>query len=140
MGHFRALLAIASLQLSVQGPILAQRPSSVPSAPPQRVDVRFSLVPTQNVWTFLLLDTKTGRIWQVQYAISDSAFAGRLLVNDVALAPAGSARVGRFTLRETQNIFNFLLLDQDDGRVWQVQWSNVDGNRGIVQLLSERVP
>ncbi|HEV3218228.1 MAG TPA: hypothetical protein VGZ48_00545 [Candidatus Acidoferrales bacterium] len=30
---------------------------------------------------------------------------------------------GRFTLYPTENIYNFLLLDQIDGRVWQVQWN-----------------
>jgi hypothetical protein len=30
---------------------------------------------------------------------------------------------GRFTLYATTNIYNFVLLDQIDGRTWQVQWS-----------------
>lgn len=31
--------------------------------------------------------------------------------------------VGRYTLQPTQNIWEFLLLDQDNGIVWQVQWT-----------------
>ena len=31
-------------------------------------DARYKLYPTQNMWTFLKLDTETGRIWQVQYS------------------------------------------------------------------------
>src|SRR3990172_8525510 len=103
---------------------------------PRRSDVRFTLTPTQNIWTFLLLDSNNGRVWQVHYTLSDSTFAGRLAVNEDALTPATSAHVGRFTLQETQNIFNFLLLDQDDGRVWQIQWSNDESKRGIVRALS----
>jgi hypothetical protein len=30
---------------------------------------RFSLYKTQNMWTMLLLDTRTGRVWQAQYAV-----------------------------------------------------------------------
>jgi len=87
----------------------------------------------------LLLDSSTGRIWQVHFALSDSSFAGRLALNDEALAPPAAAHVGRFTLQETQNIFTFLLLDQDDGRVWQVQWSNDADQRGVMRQLSEPI-
>ena len=38
---------------------------------------------------------------------------------------------GRFTLYATSNMFNFSLLDQIDGRVWQVQWST-DGEGNMV--------
>jgi hypothetical protein len=107
---------------------------------PQRSDVRFTLTPTQNIWTFLLLDSNNGRVWQVQYAVSDSAFTGRLSINEDVLAPRTSAHVGRFTLQETHSIFTFLLLDQDDGRVWQIQWSNDESQRGIVRVLSQTVP
>jgi hypothetical protein len=96
---------------------------------------RFRLLATQNNWTFLLLDSSTGRVWQVQYAISDSAFAGRVVLSDSALVPAEQAHPGRFSLRETKNIFTFLLLDQDDGRIWQIQWSLDEQRRGIVRPL-----
>ena len=107
---------------------------------PRCTDVRFTLLPTQNVWTFLLLDTSNGRVWQVHYAVSDSAFVGLLAINEDALTATATAHVGKFTLQETQNIYNFLLLDQDDGRVWQIQWSNDKNRRGIVQALSPGVP
>lgn len=41
--------------------------------------------------------------------------------------------MGRFTLYPTQNVFTFILLDQIDGRMWQVQWSTKAENmKGIV--------
>jgi len=87
----------------------------------------------------LLLDSSTGRIWQVHFAVSDSSFAGRLTLNEEAFAPPEAAHVGRFTLQETQNVFTFLLLDQDDGRVWQVQWSNEKDQRGVLRQLSAQI-
>lgn len=30
---------------------------------------RFKLFPTQNIWTFIKLDTQTGQMWQVQYSV-----------------------------------------------------------------------
>ncbi|MDE3152039.1 MAG: hypothetical protein KGL93_07305 [Gemmatimonadota bacterium] len=124
--------------LSVGLPAQRGSPSSaLREGPAQSFDPRFELVPTQNIWTFLLLDSSNGRVWQVHYAVTDSAFAGRLPLNELELAPPASAHPGRFVLRETQNIFTFLLLDQDDGRVWQVQWSNDEKSRGIVRVLAD---
>jgi hypothetical protein len=110
------------------------------AAAPTRPDSRFTLSPTRNNWVFLLLDSSTGRIWQVHFALNDSSFAGRLPINEEALALPASARAGRFTLQETQNIFTFLLLDQDNGQVWQIQWSNEDDSRGVVRQLSRPLP
>ena len=39
-------------------------------------------------------------------------------------------RNGRFFLYPTQNMYNFILLDQIDGRTWQVQWSTEKSQRG----------
>ncbi len=140
MRHLGTLLAFAGLQVMLHHAALAQLPdANVPAAPRQSGEVRFTLVPTQNIWTFLLLDSKTGRVWQIHYAVSDSTFSSKLPINLEALAPAPTARVGRFSIQATQNVYNFLLLDQDDGRVWQVQWSPNEAQRGIVRQLSPSV-
>ena len=122
-------------------PVLSQAaPRERLTPAPVRPNSRFTLSPTQNMWVSLLLDSSNGRIWQVHFGVTDSAFAGRLPLNEHALAPPASAHVGRFSLQETANIFTFLLIDQDDGRVWQVQWSNDADQRGIMRVLSEGVP
>ncbi len=41
---------------------------------------------------------------------------------------------GRFALCATKNIFSFLLLDQEDGRTWIVQWNPDDKKRRISPL------
>lgn len=136
---YRVVTIVLALSCVASNQLIAQRgaPAAVASdTSSQRSEPRYRLFATQNIWTFLLLDSSTGKIWQVQFSLSDSAFAGRLPVNDNALAIAGTAHVGRFTLRETQNIFTFLLLDQDDGRAWQVQWSPDEHSRGIMRSLS----
>ncbi len=141
MRYTNIIVAIAALQwIPLQAATAQRPPAEIPARPPTHVDATFTLVPTQNVWTFLLLDSRNGRVWQVHYSVSDSAFSGRLPVNEEALATGPSAHVGRFSLQPTQNTFNFLLLDQDDGRVWQVQWSNTDKLRGVVGQLSGPIP
>jgi hypothetical protein len=95
------------------------------------ITYRYRLFETQNIWTFILLDTATGRASLVQYSL-DSTPAGRAAINESSLLPEGVARKnGRFTLSPTQNIFNFLLLDREDGRIWQLQWSPESKQRGI---------
>ena len=37
---------------------------------------RFKLYPTQNIYTFLLLDTINGRTWQVQWSLDNKAVRG----------------------------------------------------------------
>jgi hypothetical protein len=37
-------------------------------------------------------------------------------------AKASSGKPGRFTLYPTNNIYTFMLLDQETGDVWHVQW------------------
>ena len=41
---------------------------------------------------------------------------------------------GRFELYSTQNIYNFILLDRIDGKVWQVQWPFDEENRAVVPI------
>jgi hypothetical protein len=100
----------------------------------QRLDVRYRLFKTRNIWTFLELDTATGRIWQVQFGVGDkSSASGRFVVNARVLAPDGKA--GRFTLYETSNRWNYILLDQESGDVWQAQYTlDNEGGAGIFPL------
>ena len=128
-----ALLCLAEAQpLAAQNQQLALTPAPIPLS----LDARFRVFPTENIWTLLLLDTSNGRVWQIQYSISDSVAAGRLEVNSRPLVAPSEAKAGRFTLCATHNMFNFILLDQMDGRAWQVQWSPNAKNRGIVNQLS----
>ena len=94
----------------------------IKSDPPQRVDAAFRLFETQNMWNFLLLDTRYGLVWQVQYSTRGTDFKRPINVQSL-IAPGVKPRVGRFTLYPTTNMWNFLLLDQDLGEVWQCQFS-----------------
>jgi hypothetical protein len=86
--------------------------------PTQSPDAPFRLFNTQNVYTLLKLDTRSGQIWQVQWGDSDHRFTEA--INDKPLVAGG--RSGRFTLYATSNIYTFILLDQDTGETWHVQW------------------
>lgn len=90
----------------------------------------YRLFPTTNLYNFIKLNTRNGEMWQVQWSTdSDKRFVTNL--NLVSLVGKAEEKNGRFTLSPTQNINTFLLIDQLDGRVWQVQWS-IDPEKRIV--------
>ena len=93
----------------------------------------YELYRTDNMWTFLKLETSTGKIWQVQYAVGDGD-AFQVVLNDISLAFDGMVTAGRFKLHPTDNIYNFLLLDTHTGSVWQAQWSQNPDNRGVIPI------
>ena len=95
-------------------------------------NVNFRLYQTNNRWTFLKLDTRTGEIMHVQYSTDNNLMQYEL--NNIPLAEGNEAKPGRFFLYPTENTFNFILLDQIDGRVWQVQWNIDKDKRGIWRI------
>lgn len=93
----------------------------------------YELVPTQNIWTFIKLNTATGQMWQVQYDVNGYN-RGEFTLSPNSQVAEGEGQDGRFALYPTQNIYNFILLDRIDGRMWQVQWSTKANERLIIQL------
>jgi hypothetical protein len=92
--------------------------------------VVYKLYPTTNIWTFIKLNTRNGHLWQVQYHTeSDKRFETNLNT-DSYVTPENESNE-RFILYPTQNSYNFILLDQIDGRMWQVQWS-IDPEKRLV--------
>lgn len=86
------------------------------------------------MWTFIKLNTSNGQIWQVQFSINGKGKRGEQPLSFSCLAHGSDAVNGRFELYPTENIYNFILLDQIDGRSWQVQWSLDYRDRGIIPI------
>lgn len=94
----------------------------------------YQLFPTKNYWTFIKLDTRNGKMWQVHFTVKEDGGQGEIVLNALSLVSKEKEVNGRFTLYPTENMYNFLLLDQIDGNVYQVQWSMEEKNRGIVPI------
>jgi hypothetical protein len=99
----------------------------------QSSEKQFRLFETKNMWTFIELDTATGKMWQIQFDIQGNN-RGSVLLNAQDLAVGRNIFIGRFTLYQTQNFYNYILHDQIDGRTWQVQWSQDIGNRFVIPI------
>lgn len=94
----------------------------------------YQLFPTKNYWTFIKLDTRNGKMWQVHFSIKDDEGQGELILSNLNLVSKEKEINSRFTLYPTENMYNFLLLDQIDGDVYQVQWSMDEKNRFVLPI------
>lgn len=72
-------------------------------------------------------------MWQVQYGLQGAdRFETNLSL--AVLVTKEKETNGRFILYPTQNIYNFILLDQLDGKARQVQWSTEAEKRLITPI------
>ena len=95
--------------------------------------VAYRLFPTKNIWTFIKLNTRNGQMWLVQYSMNESNRVEAYL-NLIPQVTIEKEINDRFTLYPTNNMYTFILLDQLDGRIWQVQWSTEASNRLIIPI------
>ncbi len=120
------LFAVAVMAVSVMAydaPQFSQNPNAI-----------YRLFPTQNMYIYLRLDTRNGKIDMVQWN-TDSENRLFTTLSSQNLLPSGQdPKAGRFTLYSTTNIYNFILLDQTSGKMWQVQWSFDALNRMVVPI------
>lgn len=94
---------------------------------------RYKLYQTENIYTLLQLDTKTGMIEQVQWSL-DSDNEGCITINGDDLNFGDSYGSGSFELYPTKNMFQFILLDKTSGRKWHVQWGMQTKERWIRRI------
>ena len=97
-------------------------------------NVTYRLFKTQNMHIFIKLNTSNGTMKLVQFSTSSTRDIMQADLSDIELATGTEAKNGRFYLYPTDNFYTFLLLDQIDGRVWQVQWSTNPEDRGIFRI------
>lgn len=105
------------------------------SSPDQNINVRYRLFDAKNLWSKILLDTRTGKAWVVFYSVDANAARVRVQLNNDLIPDTKNARDGRFTIYATGNMWTFILLDQDMGYVWQLNYSMVsEGFKGIIPI------
>ena len=110
---------------------------STPQPPIQNISTDSTLVyrlfATNNTYNFIKLNTRNGQMWQVQWG-TDSEYRFETILSDISQVNKDEEKNGRFFLYPTTNIYNFILLDQIDGRAWQVQWSNEEKDRMVFRI------
>lgn len=94
---------------------------------------RYKMYQTENVHNLLHLDTKTGRIKQIQWTL-DAENERSFNVNTEDLTHDARHGPGVFELYPTKNMYQFILLDKVNGRTWHVQWGLEDEHRWIRRI------
>lgn len=93
----------------------------------------YRLFSTKNMYNFIKLNTRNGQMWQVQWG-TESKYRFETTLSDISLVTKEQEMNGRFFLYPTTNTYNFILLDQIDGRAWQVQWSIDEKERMVLRI------
>ena len=93
---------------------------------------RYVVYPTKNIYTSLLLDTQTGRIWQIQIGIGDNSDRMRSVLSDITYSWDG--KIGQYKLYATENMYNFIMVNTELGYTYQVQW-NIDKDLRFVRRI-----
>ena len=125
----RKILLLLLIMLSA-GSLSSAAETTTIVAPTTNAVNNYLLYPTTNIYTFLKLDTRNGKIWQVQYSMDENEF--EVVLNSSELVV--DSKSGQFALYPTTNNWTFLLLDTINGDVWHVQWSQEANNRGIIPI------
>ena len=88
---------------------------------------RYKLYQTENVYTFLQLDTKTGMIEQVQWSL-DSDNEGSVTINSDDLTYGYGYGSGSFELYPTKNMYQFILIEKQVVRngMYSGEWKAVN--------------
>ena len=88
--------------------------------------LRYKLYPTFNMWTYLKLDTRTGRVSMLQFSTLGKDSEGEYYIGMPLETYSGENENinGRYELYPTTNMWTFLMIDQINGNTYHVQWSN----------------
>lgn len=95
---------------------------------------RYKMYQTENVYNLLKLDTRRGKVWQVQYRMGDSE-SQVVSLNYIGIVPEDDGWDGRFELYPTKNMYTFIMLDTGTGDTYQVQWSTKGYDYQFVEPL-----
>ena len=94
---------------------IVQKPISKPNGE------RYSLHKTENMWTYILLDEVQGKLWQCQYSIKGDDYRFCKVINS---KPLSTSKSTKFTIEPMTSMFQYYLTNQENGEMWQFQWSN----------------
>ena len=95
---------------------------------------RYKIYQTENTYNLLKLDTRTGKVWQIQYRMKDVQPAVVTIGSSFGRVFEIDGWDGRFELYPTKNMYTFIMLDTGTGDTYQVQWGTSYEYRFIEKL------
>lgn len=86
---------------------------------------RYWLYPTQNMWTFILIDLYTGKLWQTQFSVNGDDYRFSIPINPNALSFSEHAK---FEIKPMVSMYQFYLINKETGEMWKFQWTTKSGD------------
>jgi len=81
---------------------------------------RYSLTKTENMWTYILLDKFSGKLWQCQYSVKGTEYMGSWVINSKTLS---WTETNKFTIQPMTSMYQFYLINDETGEMWKFQWT-----------------
>jgi hypothetical protein len=81
---------------------------------------RYELFKTRNMWTYILLDTFSGKLWQCQYSTKGTEYILSVVINPYVLS---STERSKFTIQPMTSMYQYYLINEEIGDMWKFQWS-----------------
>ena len=81
---------------------------------------RYALYETKNMWTFILLDKFSGKLWQCQYSVQGVEYIMSVVINPNVLSYTESSK---FSIQPMTSMFQYYLINEETGEMWKFQWS-----------------
>lgn len=98
---------------------------------------RFKMYQTKHDYILLKLDTATGQVWMVQFGMGEKSSRRQIVVDDTSPLDGTEPEInGRFELYPTNNMYNFILIDNFVGTTYQVQW-HTESNKRFRKFIHE---
>ena len=96
-----------------------------PATTPKETKKRYSLHKTKNMWTYILLDEFTGKLWQCQYSIKGPEYRSSWEINPKSFS---SSRKRKFKISPLTSMYQFYLINEITGDMWKFQWGTKGGD------------
>lgn len=81
---------------------------------------RYALYETRNMWTFILLDKFSGKLWQCQYSVKGTDYISSWVINPDALS---YTETNKFTIQPLTSMYQYYLINDETGDMWKFQWT-----------------
>lgn len=83
-------------------------------------DDRYILYKTKNMWTFILLDKYSGRLWQCQFSAGKIEEIFSIVINAAFLS---DSLTNKFTIQPLASMYQYYLTNEETGDMWKFQWT-----------------
>lgn len=81
---------------------------------------RYGLFKTKNMWTYILLDKFSGKLWQCQFSVKGSDYISSWIINSKELS---NTETVKFNIEPMTSMFQNYLIDEETGEMWKFQWT-----------------